>query len=479
MASIVRRKKSVCVVYLYEDANGKKKQKWETFKTMDEAKRRRIEVEYQQQMGQLVISQCDILDDLLKEYVSLYGKTTWSISTYTSNMALIRNYISPFLGQMKLTDISPRVLERFYQRLQKTQAVATVTDKKGKEINRYVGAGTIKKIHNLLNSCFHQAVKWEVMEKNPAIYANVPKRESEKREIWDAETLFHALDVCEDPRLKLAINVAFSCSLRIGELLGLTWDCVDISEESIAEGRAYVSVTKELQRVKKDVLTTLEGKDVMFVFPEQKNNSHTVLVLKKPKTESSIRKVFLPKTVAEMLVAHRERQFADMEALGSEYTDYNLVLPNPFGHPMESSRINDMFHELIEKHDLPKVVFHSLRHSSITYKLKLNGGDVKSVQGDSGHAQAKMVTDQYSHILDDDRRKNARFFEEAFYSGNKVENTVPQKRASADDSSPAVSASSDDAAMLAKLLTNPETAGLLKALVAAMGNKDEGKEGPE
>ena len=72
---------------------------------------------------------------------------------------------------------------------------------------------------------------------------------------------------------------------------------------------------------------------------------------------------------------------------------------------------------LIKENDLPKVVFHSLRHSSITYKLKLNGGDVKSVQGDSGHAQAKMVTDQYSHILDDDRVRNAEIFEEVFYSG--------------------------------------------------------------
>ena len=43
---------------------------------------------------------------------------------------------------------------------------------------------------------------------------------------------------------------------------------------------------------------------------------------------------------------------------------------------------------MIQEHDLPKVVFHSLRHSSITYKLKLNGGDIKAVQGDFGHAQA-------------------------------------------------------------------------------------------
>ena len=57
----------------------------------------------------------------------------------------------------------------------------------------------------------------------------VPKAVPQKREVWDAETIFLALDVCDDARLKLAINLSFACSMRIGEILGLTWDCVDIS----------------------------------------------------------------------------------------------------------------------------------------------------------------------------------------------------------------------------------------------------------
>lgn len=68
--------------------------------------------------------------------------------------------------------------------------------------------------------------------------------------------------------------------------------------------------------------------------------------------------------------------------------------------------------------------FHSFHHSSITCKLKLNDGDIKSVQGDSGPAQVKMVTDIYSHIIDGDRRINAQRFEEQFYqskSDSKVE----------------------------------------------------------
>ena len=463
MASIVRRKNRVYVVYLYDDADGNRKQKWESFKTVEEAKRRKVEVEYQQELGKLVVPHCNTRDELLKEYVSLYGKTTWAISTFESNTAMIRNYISPVLGSMKLNEITPRVLEKYYMQLLRTKAVAKCTDKKNADVERFVGAGTIKKVHNLLRSCFHQAMKWELIEKNPAVFTTVPKNDSVKRSMWDAETLFHALEVCEDDDLKLAINVAFACSLRIGELLGLTWDCVDVSEESLAEGKPYIRVTKELQRVNIDAKDILEDKDVIRIFPIQKRNARTVLVLKKPKTETSIRKVFLPETVARMLISHRTKQLETMEALGNEYEDYNLVVAGPFGHPVESSRINEKFHALIEEHNLPNVVFHSLRHSSITYKLKLNGGDVKSVQGDSGHAQAKMVTDQYSHILDEDRRTNAQRFEEAFYSG--------KGRSSAEEPAPEAGAAGD-AATLMKLLTNPETAGLLKALVNAMGNEE-------
>ena len=95
------------------------------------------------------------------------------------------------------------------------------------------------------------------------------------------------------------------------------------------------------------------------------------------------------------------------EALGSEYTDYNLIMATTFGMPINGSYIRDQMQKVIDKEGLPDVVFHSLRHTSVTYKLKLSGGDIKAVQGDSGHAQADMVTEAYGHIIDEDRRKNA------------------------------------------------------------------------
>ena len=152
-----------------------------------------------------------------------------------------------------------------------------------------------------------------------------------------------------------------------------------------------------------------------------------------------------------------------IEALGDEYQDFDLVIAGPLGMPTEAGTINASFRTLIEKNDLPRVVFHSLRHSSITYKLKLNGGDIKAVQGDSGHAQATMVTDQYSHILDDDRKANTELFENAFYSGKVTATEVEEAEPEEPAAEAAVPAGVDPELMM-KLLANPEMAALLKTL---------------
>ena len=114
--------------------------------------------------------------------------------------------------------------------------------------------------------------------------------------------------------------------------------------------------------------------------------------------------VFIPKYrkrfVAQILVDIKMEQDELKDILGSEYQDYNLVMATTFGLPIEDSYLRDQMQKVIDEQGLPDVVFHSLRHTSVTYKLKLSGGDIKVVQGDSGHAQADMVTEVYGHIID-------------------------------------------------------------------------------
>ena len=106
---------------------------------------------------------------------------------------------------------------------------------------------------------------------------------------------------------------------------------------------------------------------------------------------------------------------------------------------------------------LPNVVFHSLRHSSTTYKLKLNHGDLKATQGDTGHSQINMITDVYAHILDEDRKVNAQKFESAFYANPDLRDVrPPQEKAET---------TIDIAALIEQLQANPELAATLAGLI--------------
>lgn len=119
----------------------------------------------------------------------------------------------------------------------------------------------------------------------------------------------------------------------------------------------------------------LGERDIFHIFTPLMPNTSTRLILEKPKTKSSERKVWLPKTVAYILREWKQAQNELKGFLGNEYQDFDLVVALPNGRPCENRIIEKEFSLLKEKAGLPNVVFHSLRHSSTTYKLKLNHGD--------------------------------------------------------------------------------------------------------
>ena len=414
MASIQKRGKKYCVIYRIYDDEGKAQQKWETYDTEAAAKKRKLEVEYKLSVGTFEVPKCVTVKELLDEYVNLYGREKWSFSTYDGNISTINNYIIPTIGNKKLDQIDNHFIEKYYQELLDMPAVKSSRnmDESGK-----ITAATVGEIHKILRSCFRQAVKWGIMNKNPATDATVPKHKKEEREIWTAEMLMQAIEACENRWLKIAFHLSFTATLRLGELLGLTWDCVEISQKAIDSNSAYIIINKEVERISKKAVEALKQKDIIQVFPSMRKNNRTVRVLKAPKTDSSIRKVYIPSSVAILLAELRE--------------------------------------------GLPDVVFHSLRHTSVTYKLKLSGGDIKAVQGDSGHAQADMVTEVYGHILDEDRKKNAQLIEDAFY---KKENLNPDMKRTDTGKKKIEVPDGIDAEALMKVLNNPEMAALLAGL---------------
>lgn len=100
------------------------------------------------------------------------------------------------------------------------------------------------------------------------------------------------------------------------------------------------------------------------------------------------------------------------------------------------------------------MVFHSLRHCSASLKLRIGGGNIKAVQGDTGHAQARMVTDLYAHTCDEDRRLLAQKMDEDFFQ----KPCAPEKKIANGDL--------DTAFQLLK-----ENPAIAKVLVAALQNQ--------
>ncbi|MDL2219975.1 tyrosine-type recombinase/integrase, partial [Ruminococcaceae bacterium OttesenSCG-928-O06] len=125
--------------------------------------------------------------------------------------------------------------------------------------------------------------------------------------------------------------------------------------------------------------------------------------------------------------------------------------------PFEGRQFNKRLKKLIAQFDLPPVVFHSIRHTSTTYKLKIAGGDVKLVQGDTGHANSQMVTDVYAEIVDEDRKYNAQRFEQEFY-GSPLEASTPAAPAPQQQ---ATVSPQDLAALVSLLQNNPNAVASL------------------
>ena len=258
--------------------------------------------------------------------------------------------------------------------------------------------------------------------------------------------------------------------MRIGEILGLTWDNTYIADENIARDDAYIIIDKQLERVKESTLEALGQEEIIRIFPRTMylEGHKSRVVLKTLKTETSLRKVWIPKTLAYILREWKEAQEKQKAFLGDEYLDYDLVIALPNGRPCETRVIENAFNRLKRDANLPNVVFHSLRHSSATYKLKLNHGDLKATQGDTGHAQAQMLTEIYAHILDEDRKVNAQKFEAAFYSNPDLRGVRPPE--------PATPAALDIASLVEQLQKSPELCEMLAKVLSGQGTPEPSSE---
>lgn len=234
-----------------------------------------------------------------------------------------------------------------------------------------LGDRTILHHHRLINSILEKAVKWQILPDNPARKVEAPKVKEKKDTPHfteeDLPRLFSLLDR-ESIKHQAWIYVAIFCGCRLGELGGLEWKDVDFENNTITI---------------REALQSLPGYGTF---------------IKDTKNETSARIVAMPQIAMDVLQEYKEWQDKQKEIMGDLWTETGMVFTQNNGKLMYEYTPSQWFTKFRRKHGIPDVPFHGLRHTNASLLIG-EGIDVRTVSGRLGHARPTTTMDIYAHFL--------------------------------------------------------------------------------
>lgn len=286
-----------------------------------------------------------------------------------------------------------------------------------------IDESVVNDIHKLLRCAFNQGRKWGDVKSNPFLDATVPEYKSKERPALTPNEIEKVLKYTDNSDsydlflIHCAMNLAFAGSMRGGEIGGLQWDDIVDTE------RRILYIHKAIDRVSKKALDNTIKTKVFFKFPNYNPRNKSLIVLKNTKEDGgSDRNCYLPESVYNKLLKLKEMQAEVKNELGDDgYSDYGLIICQENGRPIMTEHLNKRFQKVLNEMGIKprqgdeQYVFHSIRSTATTYKLRVSGGDIKAVQGENGQKDPKMVTHQYSRIIDEDRIRLAEAMDNDFY----------------------------------------------------------------
>ena len=415
------------VQYSYKGKDGVRHRKTETFHSKRQAEERKKELEQQLRGNSFVEPNRVTVEAFLREWLPIQsGKHGWAPKTYESELSLVENLILPYIGKEKLCRLSTYAVEKFYEQLRSTPCGLYRNGVRQqltpRQQQRTLSGTSINHVHRLLKTAFSYAVEWGLLAKNP-VPKDGPKKSTVESAIWDRDTMVLALENMEsEPMLHLAVHLSIVGAMRLGEVCGLRIPDIDFSAY---DGKGAIYIRQSLQRIKRDTLTRIRSDTIIQVFESQQETSKSVIILKATKNESSKRFVYLTiplkAELEQWLVLRRQHQ----QELGQKYHDHQMLLCWDNGNPVEPVAVRKMFDRWkAENPEFEKIKFHGLRHSSATYQLLLSNGDIKAVQGVTGHASADVLVNTYAHIQHENRKKLVRKLDEDFYTVDSRQRTA-------------------------------------------------------
>jgi integrase len=281
-------------------------------------------------------------------------------NTYRRYEQFVRMHISPALGRITLTKLTPDQLQELYAA--KLEAGLSPT--------------TVRHLHAAAHKALKQATRWGLVARNVATVVEVPRMVRHEMATLTPEEAQRVIEAARGERLGAVYTLALTTGMRRGELLGLRWRDVDLE-------RGAVQVRASLQWTK-------EGP----AFAE-------------PKTERSRRQITLAKIAIDTLRAHRLAQAEERLRRGPAWEDNDLVFANEVGRPVyPNNMVRRSFEPLLKRAGVRRVRFHDLRHSAATLLLA-EGVHPKIVSEMLGHSQIAMTLDLYSHVTPTMQRQAA------------------------------------------------------------------------
>lgn len=318
--------------------------------------------------GQFTVTPKTTVEEYVKAWLEL-RKPNQAAKYSFSQENLIETHIIPGLGKRRLSTITPRDLEVFYAGLQHR-------DKRREQLlGKPLGDSMKRQIHSVLRQMFAEAVRHGDLLRNPAEVARPRYTRDAARDdqvkAWTEEEAARFYRVARQDRRGVAFCFMLATGLRLGETLGLTWECVDLDSGSVQI---------------KDNRVSLGGK------------AH----VSTPKSARSRRSMKVSGDALAILREMPERVQLDREAQGKRYVGSDAVFTTARGLPILPDNVYSLMRALCTAAKVPYKGTHVLRHSFISIQ-GMKGLPVEVISAHVGHARASFTQDRYRTVFAGER----------------------------------------------------------------------------
>lgn len=266
-------------------------------------------------------------------------------STVRNYRDLIRLHIKPALGAVRLQDLHAHMVQSFINGIDRAPA-------------------TVRLICGVLSTALEKAMELNYIRQNPVKQCTLLRKEQKEIHPLDDGELAALLAAAQGGELEHFITVVLFTGMRMSELLGLTWDCVDYNSGTITVNK---QLAPPAQRKTGEVFTTPK--------------SH------KPRT------VAAAPSVLATLKAQRRRQIEHQLRTGPMWDNaHNLIFTNESGGLIPQRNLERRFRAVANAAGLERIRFHNTRHTCAVNSIRA-GDNIKTIQGNLGHASAAFRTD--------------------------------------------------------------------------------------